>query len=123
SNTWYIKISGTEFSVEYSTKYPKTLRTMEYKSGGEQAWQTIEVGYDTVYSTITGKIFEFGFTDLILQMWAAFCDELTHGRGGMRQPYHCATPEETHMHHLVLTAALESNKQGAVIPINVDQTN
>ncbi len=28
ANTWYIRILGTAFSVEFSTKYPKTLRTM-----------------------------------------------------------------------------------------------
>ena len=44
--------------------------------------------------TITGDIFEFGFTDVILQMWAAFCDELANGRDRMNQPFHCATPEE-----------------------------
>ena len=32
--------------------------------------------FTSAYPTITGEIFEFGFTDAILQMWAAFCDEL-----------------------------------------------
>ena len=45
------------------------------------------------FATITGPIFEFGFSDAILQMWAAFCDELVHGKDGMRQPLTCATPE------------------------------
>jgi hypothetical protein len=43
-------------------------------------------------------------------MWAAFCDELTNGRSGMKQPFYCATPEETAQHHVVLTAALESQR-------------
>src|SRR5690606_18205522 len=38
TNTWYVRILGTKFSVEFSTKYPKTLRIMDYESGREQAW-------------------------------------------------------------------------------------
>lgn len=116
-NTWYTRILGTHFSVEYSTKYPKTLRTMEYTAGGEQAWKSVDVGYETVYPTITGPIFEFGFPDLMLQMWAAFCDELANGRTKMAQPFFCATPQETAAHHRVLTAALESHKQNQVVTI------
>jgi predicted dehydrogenase len=114
TNTWYIRITGTDFSAEYSTKYPKTLRTLEYTSGGEQAWKLLDLGYETAYPTITGGIFEFGFSDGLLQMWAAFCDQLAHGRGAMRQPFYCATPEETYQHHRVLTAALGSGKAGQV---------
>ncbi len=117
ANTWYIRILGTDFSAEYSTKFPKTLRTLTYTSGGEQAWAALDLGYQPPYPTITGGIFEFGFTDGLLQMWAAFCDELVHGREGMRQPFYCATPEETHQHHRILTAALESGKRKQVVTI------
>lgn len=117
TNTWYIRITGTEFSVEYSTKFPKTLRTMEYTSGGEQAWKLVDLGYETAYPTITGGIFEFGFSDGLLQMWAAFCDQLANGRENMLQPYYCATPEETMLHHRVLTAALESGKRNQVVTL------
>ncbi|MCA0457665.1 MAG: Gfo/Idh/MocA family oxidoreductase [Chloroflexi bacterium] len=115
TNTWYIRITGTEFSVEYSTKFPKTLRTMEYTSGGEQAWKVVDLGYETAYPTITGGIFEFGFSDGLLQMWAAFCDQLANGRANMMQSYYCATPTETALHHRVLTAALESGKRNQVV--------
>jgi hypothetical protein len=57
---------------------------------------------------ITGGIFEFGFSDAILQMWSTFCDELAHGRKGMKQPFYCATPEETALSHRLFTAALAS---------------
>ena len=53
-----------------------------------------DLGSVSAYPTITGAIFEFGFSDAILQMWAAFLDELAHGRERMRQPFYCATPEE-----------------------------
>jgi hypothetical protein len=106
-----MRIIGTKFSVEYSTKYPKTLRYMAYQPGGEQAWQMVDLGYETAYPAITGGIFEFGFSDGLQQMWAAFCDQLVHGLDGMRQPFYCATPEETAAHHDVLTAALASHAQ------------
>jgi predicted dehydrogenase len=117
TNTWYLRITGTKFSAEYSSKFPKTLRTMSYTSVAEQAWQVLDMGYETAYPTITGGIFEFGFSDGLLQMWAAFCDQLANGRAGMKQPFYCATPEETNLHHRVLTAALESGKQGRVVAV------
>ncbi len=117
TNTWYLRVLGTNFSAEFSTRYPKTLRTMAYTPGGTQAWQSQELGSESAYPTITGSIFEFGFSDSILQMWAAFCDELAH-RGGMRQPFYCVTPEETEQSHRILTAALESNRQAQVVQLD-----
>jgi hypothetical protein len=89
---------------------------MPYQSGGEQAWQTVDLGYETLYPTITGGIFEFGFTDSILQMWAAFCHQLAHGRDAAR--FTCATPEETAQHHRVLTAALVSGREGRAVALS-----
>jgi len=107
-NSWFIRVIGTKRSMTYTTKYPKTLRVMDYEAGGPQAWQHIDLGYESAYPTITGSIFEFGFTDSILQMWAAFCDELTNGRAKMKQPFYCVTPEETNQTHLIFTEALAS---------------
>ncbi|MEO8395915.1 MAG: Gfo/Idh/MocA family oxidoreductase [Chloroflexota bacterium] len=115
ANTWYIRILGTEFSAEYSTKYPKTLRFMPYTSGAEQVWHTVDLGYESSYPTITGPIFEFGFTDAILQMWASFCDQLTNGSRNNRFP--CATPDETAKHHQVLTAALTSQAEKRAVSL------
>ena len=109
ANTWFLRVLGTETSLEYSTKYPKTLKTLEYR-GGAQAWQHQDLGYESAYPTITGGIFEFGFPDAILQMWAAFCDEVAHGRDGMKQPFTCVTPAEAAQSHEVFTAALESQR-------------
>ncbi|GAA3404385.1 Gfo/Idh/MocA family protein [Paenibacillus hodogayensis] len=116
ANTWFIRINGTELSAEYSTKNPKQIRSLPYKPGGEQAWHTLDVPYQTAYSTITGGIFEFGFSDSILQMWAAFCDELVN-RDGMSQPLYCATPEEAAASHELFTAALESDRTGQTVRI------
>ncbi len=123
SNTWYLRIIGTKFSVEYSTKYPKSLRMMDYSSGKEQVWQTLDLGYETAYPAITGGIFEFGFSDSLLQMWAAFIDEVLNGREGMRQSFYCATPQEAMQHHQVLTAAIESQKNSAVSWLPIERVN
>jgi predicted dehydrogenase len=117
-NTWTIEVDGTEGSIAYTTKLPKTLRTMAYEPGGEQEWRVTDLGSESAYPTITGPIFEFGFSDAVLQMWAAFCDELAHGRDGMRQPFHCATPEEAAATHRLFTAALRSQEEGAVAPVS-----
>jgi predicted dehydrogenase len=108
TNTWFLKVIGTKRSMAFSTKYPRTLQVMDYQPGGVQAWQQIDLGYQSAYPTITGAIFEFGFTDTILQMWAAFCDELANRRTGMQQPFYCVTPEEAHQSHLIFTEALRS---------------
>jgi predicted dehydrogenase len=113
-NTWFIRIVGTELSAEFSTKRPKTLRTMPYLSGAAQAWCELDVGYDTAYPTITGNIFEFGLGDAILQMWAAFCDEVA----GNTPRFQCATALETASSHKLFTAALDSQASSSVVALH-----
>lgn len=112
ANSWYINIYGTEFSVEFSTKNPQQLAYLPYSPGDSQEWHLVDVQHKSAYPVITGAIFEFGFSDAILQMWAAFCDELVHGRDGMAQFLYCATPQETALSHQLFTAALLSQKEG-----------
>ena len=111
-NTWFIEILGTKTSIRFSTRDPKRLELLEY-SGGEQIWGHAETGHETAFKTITGPIFEFGFPDAILQMWAAFLHELVH-----RQPPKrfagCVTPAEVSLSHRLFTAALESQKRQTV---------
>jgi hypothetical protein len=90
---------------------------MPYTPGARQAWEGIDLGYDSCYKSITGGIFEFGFSDAILQMWAAFCDEVANGTAGMRQPFGCVTPSETAISHRVLTAALQSHAGRSVVAL------
>ncbi|MFL5629505.1 MAG: Gfo/Idh/MocA family protein [Ktedonobacteraceae bacterium] len=116
ANTWFLRVVGTGLSAEFTTKNPKQLAWLPYAPGDEQVWHVMDVPYQSAYPSITGAIFEFGFSDSILQMWAAFCDELAHG-ADMRQPLHCVTPGETRESHLLFTAALESHKQGQTITV------
>ncbi len=113
TNTWFIRVMGSEFSAEFSTKRPKTLRTLPYVSGQAQAWHEQDLGYETIYPTITGYIFEFGFTDSILQMWAAFCDEAI----GNTPKFQCGTPQETALSHQLFTAALKSQASNRVVSL------
>lgn len=117
ANTWFIRIQGTELSAEFTTKNPKQVALLPYTPGGQQAWHTVDAPYKSAYGTITGGIFEFGFSDSILQMWAAFCDELAN-RDRMRQTFRCATPEEAAGSHRVFTAALQSQRSGETVSID-----
>ena len=66
-----------------------------------------------VSKTITGDIFEFGFSDSILQMWAAFMAELD----GRTLSFGCVKPEQTRLSHALLTAALRSHAEGRAVPL------
>ncbi len=112
-NTWYVEILGTRASVRFSTRNPNRLELLEY-DGGEQVWGRVEVGHQGAFASITGAIFEFGFSDAILQMWAAFLHELEHGAPPSRFAG-CATPQETAASHRLFTAALESHETGSTV--------
>lgn len=107
-NNWYLEIWGTKACVRWSSKQINTLEVLEYK-GGEQAWQNIDMGHEVAYKSITGGIFQVGFSDSIIQMWAAFCYELVHGKA-TKKFTGCVTPDEVALSHHLFTAALESQK-------------
>jgi predicted dehydrogenase len=111
-NTWYLEILGTRTSVRYSTREPKRLEVLEY-AGGESAWGHWDTGHESAFKTITGPIFEFGFTDSILQMWAAFVYELVQGRP-LKRFAGCVTPQEVAISHRLFTAALTSHAHQTV---------
>ncbi|GAC1505571.1 MAG: hypothetical protein NVS2B12_19320 [Ktedonobacteraceae bacterium] len=117
ANTWFLRINGSTLSAEFSTKNPKQLAYLPYTPGGEQEWRVLDMPYQSAYPTITGPIFEFGFSDAILQMWAAFCDELVH-HADSKQPLHCVTPAESRTSHALFTAALVSQREGSTIMLD-----
>ena len=109
TNTWYIEIKGTHGAARFSTKNPRRIELLEY-TGGDQRWQQIDMGHETAFKTITGGIFEFGFPDAILQMWAGYLYELTEGKP-MKTFAACVKPEEVALSHKLFTAALESQEK------------
>ena len=115
ANTWSLRILGMTGSASFSTKSPRQWQFMTYTSGGSQTWQTEDLGYTPLFPGITGGIFEFGFTDAIQQMWAAFVDELA---GGDARGFPCATPQEAADHHAVLTAALTAGTENRIVGVS-----
>ena len=93
--------------MRFSTREPKTLWTFR-RGVKEQLWQCESLGHGTPFPTVTGGIFEPGFSDIILQMWAAFLAERTAGALGDDR-FGCATPDEAVASHEVFAAALESH--------------
>jgi predicted dehydrogenase len=110
TDTWYLEVRGMKGCGRWSSKNPRRLEVLEY-TGGDQAWQQIDMGWEAAFKGITGHIFEFGFADSIQQMWAAFLYELHHGKPKSRFAG-CVTPEETAVTHRLFTAALKSWANG-----------
>ena len=111
-DTWYFEVMGTKASAMFSTKEANSIQILEYTGGlslrGEQAWQRIDMGHEVAFKSITGGIFEFGFSDAVLQMWAAFLYELEHG-GPASKFAASVTPAEAALSHRLFTAALQSH--------------
>ena len=109
-NTWEIRAIGLEGGVFYSTKNPKQVSTFAVVDlpgiGREQVWQHSDTGSQSMWPTVTGGIFESGFSDSILQMWAAF---LAERAGLLGDKFGCVTPEEAMQTHRIYDAALESH--------------
>lgn len=115
-DTWYCEIYGMKKSALYTSKNTNLIRIMDYTKGGEQIWQHIDMGHETAFKSITGPIFEFGFSDSILQMWAAFLYELVHGKP-LKKFAGCVTPEEVALSHTLFTAALISQKEKRTVSL------
>lgn len=110
TNTWYLEVDGLKASARFTTQDPKSFYFLETQ-GKEQAWARVDLGYASVFPAITGGIFEFGFPDSILQMWATFLQELE----GQTEPvFGCVRPEETRLSHALQTAALKSHANKSV---------
>ena len=108
-NTWVFEAIGMDGSVRFSTKNPKSVETFSTidvpGNGREHAWQQIDAGSQSVWPTVTGAIFEFGFSDSILQMWASF---LAEREGLLGDRFGCVTPHEAAATHAIYRAGLES---------------
>ncbi len=112
TNNWFIEVYGTEGSVKFSTHNPKAFDFLTAR-GKEQGWTRMDIGSQSAIPSITGVIFEFGFSDAFQQMIGSFIQELS-GKGSLH-PFRNVTPEETSWSHELFTAALESHKTGRKI--------
>jgi predicted dehydrogenase len=112
TNTWLFEANGTDRGVRFSTKEPKTLWT--YRRDREQWWEKTDLGFDMAFKAITGSIFEPGFPDILMQMWAAF---LAERAGLLGERFGCATPDEAVAQHEIWAAALASQRDQSVAPV------
>jgi predicted dehydrogenase len=113
TNSWFIEVLGTEGGVRYSTKDSKSLWIFERSQ--EQHWKRVDLGHQMAFPTITGGIFEAGFPDCFLQMWAAFAAERA---GQLGDRLGCVTLDESVASHELFSAALKSNQEKAVISLS-----
>jgi predicted dehydrogenase len=108
-NTWVFEAIGMEGGVRFSTKNPKSVDIFSLVDvpghGREQVWQQIDAGSQSAWPTVTGANFEFGFSDSILQMWAAF---LAEREGLLGDRFGCVTPQEAAATHGIFRAGMES---------------
>lgn len=113
-NTWVFEAIGLDGGVRFSTKNPKSVEifTLANIPGGgtEQVWQQIDAGSQSVWPTVTGPNFEFGFSDSILQMWAAY---LAEREGLLGNRFGCVSPYEAAATHNIYRAAISSNASGS----------
>ena len=109
TNTWFIEVYGTLGSARFSTHDPRSIYTLKIE-GKTQGWTRTDIGADFFLPSITGPIFETGFSDAFQQMIAAYVAEFSDS---VRHPFPNGSVEETTMSHRILTAALGSHTSGA----------
>lgn len=115
ANTVEYEIYGMDLSARFSTDDPNALR-YTVSRGQEQAWARLPVGQKTLYPVITGGIFEFGFSDSLLQMFAAYISEMKE----LPCSFGCFTPQEAKKSHELLTAALLAYEKGVTVALPLD---
>ena len=106
SNTFYFSAIGMTGGVRFTTKNPAVYQTFSLKEGA-QVWSEIQPGHVTNWPVITGHIFEFGFPDALLQMWASF---LAEREGALGNRFACASVDEVINSHKVFAAAMQSHE-------------
>jgi predicted dehydrogenase len=112
-NTWEFEAIGLDGGVRFSTKNPKLVEVFAVEEvpgiGREQVWKRIDTGSQSVWPTVTGANFEFGFSDAILQMWAVF---LAERAGRLGDGFGTVRPEEAALTHRIHRAAIEAHQDG-----------
>ena len=112
-NSWSFEALGMDGGVRFSTRNPTVLQRFS-RHGNEQAWEEIQPGNVSAWPMVSGGIFEFGFADALLQMWASY---LAERAGALGDRFACATPAEALASHRVFEAALRSHASSAAITL------
>lgn len=111
-NTWEFEAIGMDGGVRFSTKNPKAVEVFAVVDvaghGPEQSWQRVDAGSESVWPTVTGANFETGFSDAILQMWAAF---LAERAGQLGDRFGTVRPEEAAFTHRIFKAAIDAHER------------
>ena len=112
SNTWRLRALGMDGGVEFSSASPRrpALRGPRRAPAMGAPRDRQPVGVRDGH----GGIFEFGFSDAILQMWAAF---LAEREGALGDRLGCLTPAEALTAHELFAAARASGASGASEPV------
>lgn len=112
TNSVEYAIYGMKMSAYFTTDDPNAIHFIK-NDGRTQAWSRMVVGQKTTFPVITGEIFEFGFSDSLLQMFAAFISELR----SLPCPFKTFSIEEAKLSHKLLTAALVSYKESKTVTL------
>jgi predicted dehydrogenase len=112
-NTWRLRALGMDGGIEFSTASPKVVKRFAVREG-RQLWEHIEIGSQSAFASTAGGIWEFGFSDAILQMWAAF---LAEREGALGERLGCVTPQEALIAHGIFHAAQESGASGSAVAL------
>ncbi|MEI7630574.1 MAG: hypothetical protein WCJ73_05450 [Actinomycetes bacterium] len=112
-NTWYFEALGMDSGVRFSTRTPATYQHFVVRDG-QQIWEEIQPGNISAWPVISGAIFEFGFADALLQMWASY---LAERAGALGDRFGTATAQEALTAHRVFDAALRSSQTRTAITL------
>ena len=107
-NSWSFEALGMDGGVRFSTRTPTTLQRFTRRDG-EQVWEEVQPGNVSAWPTISGGIFEFGFSDALMQMWASY---LAERAGALGDRFGTATVGEALAAHRVFDAAVRSERSG-----------
>ncbi len=104
-NTWIFEAMGMDGGVRFSSRTPAYFERFR-REGSEQIWEQVQPGNVSAWPMVSGAIFEFGFADALLQMWASY---LAERAGALGDRFATATVPEALEAHRVFDAAARSH--------------
>ncbi len=110
-NTWVFEAQGMDEGVRFSTRTPAYFERFR-RDGSEQIWEQVQPGNVSAWPMVSGAIFEFGFADALLQMWASY---LAERAGQLGDRFGTATVAEAVESHRVFDAAARSHAERRAI--------